>query len=110
PLEFAPRLLRFGVSGLVVAFFILMTGGAATAVRAGLMALLAVYARTSGRTFLALRALGFACLVMVLWNPYTLLFDPSFQLSALATAGLILFTPLFAAHLTWVSPKWGIRE
>jgi competence protein ComEC len=109
-LECAPRSARFGASGLIVTFFILMTGGAATAVRAGLMALIAVYARTSGRVFLAFRALAFACFVMVAWNPYTLLYDPSFQLSALATLGLILFTPRFVAVLRWVPRKMGMRE
>lgn len=105
-----PRSARFGASGLVVAFFILMTGGAATAVRAGLMAFLAVYARLTGRAFIALRALGAAAFLMVLWNPFTLAFDPSFQLSALATVGLITFTPIFSERLGWISARLGLRE
>ena len=47
---------------------------------------------------------------MVAWNPYTLLFDPSFQLSALATLGLILFTPYFSKRLSWVSERLQLRE
>jgi competence protein ComEC len=109
-LSYFPRIFRFSAGGLVVAFFILMTGGAATAIRAGLMAYLAVYARLTGRTFIALRALGATALLMVLWNPWTLAFDPSFQLSALATAGLILFTPVFEARLRSVPARFGLRE
>lgn len=109
-LAFLPRIFRFGASGLIVAFFILMTGGAATAVRAGLMAFLAVYARMTGRTFLALRALGAAAVVMILWNPLTLAFDPSFELSALATLGLILFTPHIAAWFSWIPERFSLRE
>jgi competence protein ComEC len=109
-LQWFPRALRFGGSGVVVVFFVLMTGGAPTAVRAGLMALIAVYARLSGRTFIATRALAAASFLMVLWNPYTLLFDPGFQLSALATLGLILFTPYFFARLAWVPKKLQLRE
>lgn len=109
-LEWLPRTVRFGVSGAVVVFFILMTGGAATAVRAGLMASLAVYARLTGRTFLALRALGVAALFMIMWNPQTLAFDPSFQLSALATLGLITLTPLFERYATWVPEWFALRE
>ena len=108
--EWLPRSFRFGASGLVVAFFILMTGGAATAVRAGLMAFIAVYARMTGRVFIALRALAVVSFLMVAWNPYTLLFDPSFQLSALATLGLILFTPYFSKRLSWVSERLQLRE
>jgi competence protein ComEC len=109
-LSYFPRIFRFSAGGLVVAFFILMTGGAATAVRAGLMAYLAVYARLTGRTFIALRALGATALLMVLWDPWTLAFDPSFQLSALATAGLILFTPVFEPRLHFVPARLGLRE
>src|SRR3569832_1543464 len=109
-LAFLPRLARTGVSAIVVAFFILMTGGAATAVRAGFMAFLAVYARLSGRTFLALRALGAAAFVMILWNPLTLAFDPSFELSALATLGLILFTPYVSERLSWLTERFSLRE
>jgi competence protein ComEC len=109
-LSYMPRIFRFGAGGAVVAFFILMTGGAATAVRAGLMAYLAVYARLTGRTFIALRALGFSAVLMVLWNPWTLAFDPSFQLSALATLGLILFTPLIERHVRFVPLRFGLRE
>lgn len=109
-LNYLPRIFRFGAGGIVVAFFILMTGGAATAVRAGLMAYLAVYARLTGRTFIALRALGATAFLMVLWNPWTLAFDPSFDLSALATLGLILFTPLYEARLQFVPVRFGLRE
>jgi competence protein ComEC len=109
-LAWFPRSMRFGASGLVVAFFILMTGGAATAVRAGLMAFLAVYARLTGRIFIALRALAAAAFAMVLWNPLTLAFDPSFQLSSLATLGLVLLTPLFSQRLGWITERFGLRE
>lgn len=109
-LVWAPRTVQFGGSGFVVVFFILMAGGAASAARAGAMALLATYARVTGRMFVAMRALGFIALIMVLWNPLTLAFDPSFQLSALATIGLILFTPVCSNYLQWVSARFGMRE
>jgi competence protein ComEC len=105
-----PRSVDFGISGVVVLFFVLMTGGAASAMRAGAMALLAMYARVSGRTFLAVRALGVVALAMVLWNPYTLGFDPSFQLSVLATLGLITLTPILTRYLSWITEKFALRE
>ncbi len=109
-LQYAPHSVQYGGLSFVVLFFILMSGGAASAVRAGAMALIAVFARATGRVFLAARILGVVSLGMVLWNPYTLAFDPSFQLSALATLGLITFTPFFASHLQWMPEKFGLRE
>lgn len=105
-----PRFFQFGASGFIVLFFILMSGGAASAVRAGSMALIAVLARATGRSYLAGRILGVVAFLMVLWNPYELAFDPSFQLSTLATLGLISFTPVFAARLTWFTERFGARE
>lgn len=109
-LSFAPRI--FGLLGAIasVLFFILMSGGASSAVRASLMALIAVYARMSGRIFLAERALGASAFVMVAVDPWTLSFDPSFQLSALATLGLILFTEQVAARSEWITERFGMRE
>lgn len=104
------RFAPLGISGAIVLFFVLMTGGASSAVRAGLMALIAVYARFSRRTFLASRALGVAAVAIVAWNPYTLAFDPGFQLSALATAGLVVFTPLISSRLSFVTEKFALRE
>jgi len=109
-LQLLPRYLQYGGLASAVLFFVLMSGGAASAVRAGAMALIAVFARATTRTFLATRILGIVAFAMVLWNPYTLGFDPSFQLSALATLGLILFTPIFSARLHWLTEKFALRE
>lgn len=106
----ASRYVQGGASVLVVVFFVLITGGASSALRAGIMALLAVYARSTNRTFDALRALGVTTVAMVLWNPFILVFDPSFQLSALATIGMIIYTPIIATRISWVPVRWGLRE
>jgi competence protein ComEC len=109
-LAWASRYVQFSAGIFVVIFFILISGGAASAVRAGIMAGLAMYARISNRTFDALRALAVAAFVMTLWNPFTLAFDPGFQLSALAMLGLSLFTPTFSAKLKWIPERFALRE
>ena len=106
----SPRVVPFGASFFAVIFFVLMAGGAASAVRAGCMALLAMYARHTHRTYDALRALAIVAVAMVLWNPLILAFDPSFQLSALATLGLMLYTPIFAVRLSKIPERFGLRE
>lgn len=92
-LALLPRGVQFGVGSVLMIFFALMAGTGAATVRALLMALITVLARYYNRSTLALRALAVAVGVMVLWNPYVLLHDPSFILSVLATFGLITLSP-----------------
>jgi competence protein ComEC len=74
------------------------------------MAGLVLIARATGRTYDILRALIFAGVGMLLINPYLLAFDPGFQLSFLATLGLIFCAPLIDARLSRVPSAFGIRE
>lgn len=95
-LAFTTLRKRWGaVAGaLAILIFIGIAGASATALRAALMALIALYARATGRTYAAGRALFFAIGLMLLWNPLYLVFDPGFGLSVTATAGLIWLAPL----------------
>lgn len=89
--SFLPRAGMLAVGSVSIVLFVAMVGAPATAVRAGIMALLIVLTRALRRPQALLRALLCAGLVMVAWNPFILVYDPSFQLSFLATLGLILF-------------------
>ncbi|MDU0202238.1 ComEC/Rec2 family competence protein [Paenibacillus sp. MAH-36] len=70
-------------------FYILLTGASPSIVRAGLMAMVALYAARKGVTKDVLHSMAIVAWVMLVWNPYFLL-DVSFQLSFLVTLGLIL--------------------
>jgi len=77
-----------------LAAYSLMVGASPSVVRAALMGSLSVLALHYGRQNDALNALAVSALLMTAWNPFTL-FDLGFQLSFLATLGLILYvTPL----------------
>ena len=78
-----------GAGALAILIFVGIAGASATALRAMLMAFIALYARATGRSYAAGRALFFAVFLMILWNPLYLAFDPGFGLSVAATAGLI---------------------
>ncbi len=80
------------LSGIVISLFVLMAGAGSSAVRAGLMAVLALFAQGTGRRYDALRILLFVFTAMLLWNPYQLPYDPGFQFSFIATLGLILLS------------------
>jgi len=81
-----------------------MTGASATVVRAALMAFLVLIARATGYHSEITRALFVAALLMIFHNPMILLYDPSFQLSFLATLGLIMLVPWIETKLSWI-PK-----
>jgi competence protein ComEC len=81
----------FGSISIIL--FAIMTGASATIVRASLMALLIILAKSFGRQTEALKLLFVAGFLMLVNNPMLLLYDPSFQLSFLATLGLIILAP-----------------
>lgn len=95
---------------LGIFFFVLMVGGAPSVVRAGLMAMLVLLARGTGRTYVVARALLITAIAMVIWNPKVLVFDTGFQLSFLATIAIIWISPVVIEKLSWVTEKWGIRN
>lgn len=107
---FLPQTLGLASGGIVIVLFALMTGGSATAVRACLMALIAILGRYLKRPSDALRSLIVAVLAMVLWNPLSTLYDPSFILSVLATFGLITISPSVEEKIKWMPEKFGIRS
>ena len=106
---FFPRTRMFLGIG-AVCIFSLLVGFSATVVRASLMAILLIIARCTGRVYAVLRALMLALVVMLLINPYLLVHDVGFQLSFLATLGLILFSPHIEKRLTFIPTFVGIRS
>ncbi|OYV27639.1 MAG: hypothetical protein B7W98_01370, partial [Parcubacteria group bacterium 20-58-5] len=99
-----PRGLRYAAGGAGLLLFVGIAGVSATAVRAAIMAIIALYARATGRSYAASRALLVAVLLMLLYNPLYLVFDPGFDLSVAATAGIIWLSPIIEARLTRLRP------
>lgn len=97
-----PRRWSAMAGALAVLAFVGIAGASATALRALLMALIALYARATGRTYAAGRALLFVILLMLVWNPLYLAFDPGFGLSVAATAGLIWLAPIIETYLLFI--------
>jgi competence protein ComEC len=109
-LAFASAGVSFIVGAISILLFTVLAGGGASAVRAAVMVLVALFAKHSNRSYSAARAFVIAVVAMLVWNPLLLAFDPSFQLSALATIGLIFVSPYFAPYLSRVPEKYGLRE
>jgi competence protein ComEC len=97
--SFLPRMARFSASFVGIVLFIMMTGSSTTAIRAGVMGSIALLARGARQQYDALRALLVAVVGMALFQPLILEYDPGFQMSVAATAGIILLTPRIVARL-----------
>ncbi|ANF98896.1 hypothetical protein AR543_18270 [Paenibacillus bovis] len=78
---------------LLLPVYVLLTGASPSAIRAGIMGMIALYAASRGLLKDGLHILCAACWGMLLYEPYFLL-NISFQLSFAVTAGLILYVPV----------------
>ncbi len=108
--SFLPIALGIGAGIISILLFILMTGGSSTAIRAGIMACLALLARIMGRNYDVARALILAGVAMVLINPFILCFDVSFQLSFIATVAVVFFAPKIEKYFLWATTRFELRD
>jgi len=83
----------FYLSVILISFYILMIGASASAVRAGIMAILFLTARHFGRPSAGPRIIVLTAGLMFLFNPLVLK-DIGFQLSFLAIMGLVYLQPI----------------
>ena len=108
--SFLPQYLAISGGVIGVILFAIMTGASATVLRASIMALLALTARATGRIYTVSWALFLAGFFMVWQNPKILRFDTSFQLSFLATLGLIYLSPIVKNKLNFITDGFNLRE
>jgi len=93
-------------AGVALVGFALVVGGQASVLRATVMGLLLLAAMLLDRESQLMNALALAALVLLVWRPGDL-WDPGFQLSFAATAGIIYLTPSITSWLAakgW--PAW----
>lgn len=98
----------FGIAAIIC--FAILVGLSATVVRASIMAGLILFARATGRTYAVMRALVFAGVIMIMINPYLLLYDVGFQLSFVATLGLIFISSHIEKLVHFMPTMFGLRE
>lgn len=93
-----------------IAIFVVMCGLPASAVRAGVMGGLLLWAMKNGRLANSENAVMFAAALMLLSNPLLLRWDVGFQLSFLATLGIIYLYPYFETKLDQNSRLFWLWE
>ena len=97
------------ISIFFIFFYVIFVGAPASALRSGFMIGLIYFSQILGRNTSNLRILFLAGLIILLINPLLLKYDLGFQLSFLATLGIIIMGPIFNYWLRGINIKW-VRE
>jgi len=108
-LSFLPRNIGIILGGLGIIAFGILVGGGATVIRSCIMAIIALVGSLLRRDYNVSKALFIAGALMLIQNPLILFYDPSFQLSFLATLGLISLSSPIEKRLGFITEKFGIR-
>lgn len=98
----------FAVVGII--FFVVMIGFPSSAVRAGVMGTLLLWAMKNGRLAHSWNAIIFAAAIMLAINPLLLRWDVGFQLSFLATIGIVALSPIWENYFTRKLRSLGLLE
>lgn len=106
---FLPLRPRVVIGLVAILTFALLVGLSATVLRACIMAAILLVAQFFGRSYLVLRGILLTGIGMLLFNPLLLVYDVGFQLSFLATLGLILITPHLEQWFKLVPGTIGLR-
>ena len=106
------RRRRALLTATAIVVYVVFAGASASVVRAAAMAGVVLVARESGRAGRAAAALGWAAVLLLLADPH-LVGDAGFQLSSLATAGILAWATPLGAWLTRATrerlPRWLIE-
>ena len=93
------------VAALGIGLYVLLVGATAAVVRAALLGWLTLFARQVGRRQTGRNSLAFAGALMALFNPLVL-WDAGFQLSYMATLGLMLYVEPFTQAFGRLVGHW----
>jgi competence protein ComEC len=85
--------------------FVVLVGLSASAVRAAIMGTIVILGERLGRPLSIGTVLVFTASLMLLHNPLVLLYDAGFQLSFLATLGLVYISPLINHKINLKTPS-----
>lgn len=103
-LSLTPRFsnkLRFGLGSAILLLYLGLTGAEPSVLRAGVMGFVSLIALLADRKVKPVGALLFAATVLLLYDPKWI-WNLGFQLSFLATLGLLVTLPVISRWLDWM--------
>jgi competence protein ComEC len=101
-LGYVDRRVVFGIAIATALAFTAMVGAPVSAIRAAIMAVVALWARESGGVLSRRNALAFAASGLVLWNP-TILLDVGFLASFGSVVGILYLAPPLWNTFHWTA-------
>lgn len=107
---FLTRKMKVVASVIFIFIFVVLVGASAAVVRAAVMGVIGLMALWFGRNYFVGISLFSAAFFMNLWNPKILIYDVGFQLSFLATCGLVYVSPFLEKYFIWLPEFFGIRD
>lgn len=102
------KAILFALVGIFL--FVMLSGFPASAVRAGFMGAILLWAMKNGRLSSSGNAIILAAAIMLLFNPLLLRYDFGFQLSFLATIGIVVVAGLWENNFAKKHKAFGISE
>lgn len=93
-----------------IILFVISSGASATSIRAGIMAILVLLSRRFGKSYSVSKALLVAVVLVVLYNPFIFIYDPSFHLSLIATISVVYLTPVIYKKIDFITDKFSLRD
>jgi competence protein ComEC len=93
------------IGSLGIIFYVFLVGFQASILRASIMGLLVFGAGLLGRQQIAIFAIGISGYLLLLWQP-SFLFDVGFQLSFMATLGIMFIKPLIPVQDNFITESF----
>jgi competence protein ComEC len=90
-LKWVPLYVRNGLIVLMISFYAMICGGDSSVIRAAIMGSLTLIALFRGREVSIWRAMKYALIGILIFNPFSLVYDVGLVLSFSAIVGIVLF-------------------
>ncbi|OIO20556.1 MAG: hypothetical protein AUJ23_00105 [Candidatus Magasanikbacteria bacterium CG1_02_32_51] len=107
---YIPRKKAFWLIVFGIFIFVIFAGASASVVRAGIMGVIVLLTKQIGRKANIASVMVLTATMMTLQNPYILVWDVGFQLSFVATLGLIYLVPILEKYFEKMPELFGVKE
>ena len=95
---------------IILTIFAILSGFSTSTIRASIMGLIVLFSQNIGRPIQKHLVLIYTASIILLMNPLLLFYDLGFQLSFLATIGLIYLSPLFQKLFKFLPERMEIKS
>jgi competence protein ComEC len=95
---------------IILTIFAILSGFSASTIRASIMGLIVLFSQNIGRPIQKHLILIYTAVIILLLNPLLLFHDLGFQLSFLATIGLIYLSPIFQKLFKFLPQRMEIQS